>query len=59
MKRNQQTQRVEHQKRNGSRSRSRYAEKLSSGRMMYGPGCCAHTTRVKGGFYASNQTPDV
>lgn len=31
---------------NDSKGTSKYAEKKNSGRMMYGPGCCAHTVSV-------------
>lgn len=46
MKRNMQMNRaVRHTSRGAGRSK--YAEKVARGHMMYGPGCCAHTTRVR------------
>jgi hypothetical protein len=49
-KRNQQTVRIEHQKKVGHTSK--YAQKVRAGNQMYGPGCCAHRVRLdywKGG----------
>lgn len=49
MKKNQQTNKATRQKNRG-RNASKYASKLARGNQMYGPGCCAHTQRVRGGI---------
>lgn len=40
-----------------TKGKSKYAAKLASGRMMYGPGCCAHTRQVR--RYQGEESPDV
>lgn len=44
MKRNRDTTRAARHTARGKRSK--YAAKVASGRQLYGPGCCAHTTKV-------------
>jgi hypothetical protein len=37
-------------RRTGGGTMSRYLAKVTQGDQMYGPGCCAHTVRVKRHF---------
>lgn len=50
MKRNKKSTRAMRNKSNEARGttkgNSRYAQKVSAGRQMYGPGCCGHKRRV-------------
>lgn len=46
MKRNQSTIRAAHVKGRSSSKKSKYAQKVASGKQMYGPDCCAHTRRT-------------
>lgn len=46
MKRNMETQKMV-RLRKRSHGQSHYATKVQRGRQLYGPGCCAHTQRVR------------